>query len=776
LGPFDPANPGGPVDPTDPTQPPPVGPVTPTGSDKIGIQIGADTVFALKASSSATNRLNAGDGEGPILVVGPADNEVQYVINDLVGRGTVTKSLTYVQNAQQELQGIIDTIKLYQALYDTGGVNPNGHIAGEGTEDVPAEGQEQWELAKTALNRIAPTFGTRLNSVPWSGDLSASEVPLVIAELEKVITELGSAASVAAIYPAVGSLTGSDIVNAAISQIVFGSSGNARYAAYSLRASTDTVATASPNWTVGAFAYSPLEQPTSADLPDRGSATYRGTTTAVADTAAGTDNIGTLYSGTIELNAHFSQRRVNAFITALRDSDGTSWQHNSNPTDLIRLPEANFSGNQGAFSGSGNGQVRYPAGYGSDADVGSSELTGQVLNSGREIMGTWELGDLLEGAFGAPRTSTAVTPRPTINDGGDGVEAVFPAGGSAPNSSGDITFGTGDAAITVDASSLYSSGSRSLSEPTFVSTASSSLSDQQSALRLVRTDTTGDTTTPWTAVQAAVTTIFGSVPSASPLNTYPTTGTHTEQVDAAIALIADARAALGSTSRFLSELGTDDGDVFEGGLQGASTTNSRIAEIFAARPSVFRVESGRTNYTRFGAWRNISMVNAAATPVVTTDIYAYSPLELTSITSPPNFRATYEGQTVAVRSTDGNLFDGQFQLVVDWTTSNNAITAFVQDLRDSSSNAWFQYSNQDVGFIIFSGFQVNSAFNAIENNSPAGSIRYRTTGSQDSVITPTLSGSFVGSGNDGPFGVMGSWSIPVPDGTLTGAFGADLLP
>ncbi len=775
LGAFDPANPGGPVDPRDPTQPP-VDPTTPAGTDKIGFSIpGTRTgVFGLKASSSATSIGTTGS----ILAVGPTGSEVEYSINDLLGRGTVTKRLTFVQNAQQELRAIINTINLYNDLYREEGVDPNVHIAGASTG--------QWALAKAALEKVRPTFGNRLNAEPWSGTLEFSEVPAVIAELEEVIAELDSASEIDAHYTT-GSLTGSDIIDSAISQIQFGSSGNTRYAAFSRRGAADTVDTDPATWTTGAFAYTPLERPASTEVPDRGSATYRGTTVAVAG-AGDTAGEGTLYSGTIELNAHFSQQRVNALITGLQDSDGTTWRHGDplKVTQLIRLPEARFSGNQGGFSGTGDGFVRYPAQVGGEASEASSSLDGQVLSDGREVLGTWALGTWLRGAFGVPRTGTGTTTRPTINDRGDGVEAqlsshsaIDAAASPAPNSSGDITFDSGDDAIGVDASSLYSSGSYSKSEPTFVSEARSALSSQQSVLRGQRTTLDGTVIgDAWDAVEAAVTTIFGSVPSALSISD----PTDADGINAAIDLIVDARAALGGTSRFIQELGTDTGDVFNGAITPLPTT-ARATEIFAARPSVFRVESARTNFTRFGAWRNHKMANAVATPnppVPTTGVYAYSPLAQTDLTTAPGFLATYEGQTLAVRSSDGNLYEGQFQLLVDWRTATNVVTAIVQDLRDSSNNSWFQYSDQDVSLIRFSGLTVASPFAETTSGTVVAEIQYRNRFSPiANPASPSLRGVFVGSGDDGPFGVIGDWSISLPGtttDTLTGAFGADLLP
>ncbi len=762
LRPVDPNNPTdpNPVDPTNPTDPTnPVDPVTPTGNDKRGVYVPSDAMFGLKNEGASTV-----GNEGSILVVGATGNQVEYSVNDLVGRGTVTIRQTFAERAQKQLRDIIQTIEAYSRLYELEAIDPDDHIGGT---------DGQWDEAKAVLNAIAAGMGTRLNDEPWSGTLDFAEVDDVIAELEEVISELGSAGEIDAHYsPTDTDIDGDDIVTAAISQIRFGSSGNTRFAVYSIRPADQNVT--STGWTHGAFAYSPLDQPGSADLPQRGSATYKGSTVAVATSG---DSVGELYTGAIELTVQFSQRRVDGLVTGLVDSNNSGWEHDSNPTEAIRLPQATLQ-SRGDFTAgaSGTGHVRYPPAYGGEAPETASSLDGQILSDGREAMGTWKLGTILEGAFGTSRTSTTAPARPTVSDGGDNSKTGLGSSASDVGTSatlvedGDLTLG----GITIDASRIYSSRSHSVSENTFVSEARRILSTQRSVLNLEKREASPDPSVAWSAVEAAISTILSAF-------TWPAIpGSDLDGINDGINLIDDARAALGSTSRFLQELGTDDDDIFDGALQGSATPPSEISDLFAARPSVFRAESDRTNYTRFGAWRNITQETADADKATATGVYAYSPLEATNLTETATFgfRAVYEGDTVAVRAGDGAFFDGAVQIVIGWDPDGtNQVTGVIQDLRSSSDNSFWQYGGQDVGYILFSGATVPSSGLIEFSGASTIKVRYRDVHLGESTITTgAMGGKFVGNGPEGPVGVIGDWSILSGNDALAGAYGADLLP
>ena len=582
----------------------------PTREDERKFSFNAES-FGLKDEGDTTT-----GNKGTILVVG----ETEYSVYDLVGRGIVSRKQTYVEVARNKLRKIVETITKYKTLYDLEAIDPDVHIREGG---LPNQ-DPLWEQAKIALQKIADGFQTRLSPGPWRGTtIEADEVDDVIEELNDVIEDLGSASGLEDGFTMPTGYTAQQIFDASISEIRFGSRGQTRFAAFATNSSDEAASAA--RWATGVFAYSPLERSAKADLPTRGQATYRGSTVAVAPT---TD---TFYSGDIELLVKFSTGRVDALIEDLVDEDGTSWTHDSKAVEYVHLPVARLTGDHnGGFSVSNQAaRVRYEQ-AGAEGSVGGSDITGQFVNADQEVLGTWEIGSLLQGAFGVSKSTTTRETKPSFSD--SGTVSVTAAGDSkTPDSSGYVTFKASDPLIKFDARTLYSSKRRTQSGARFVTEARSVIVKQIQALDILISadnDDAAPRTTLWNNSRNALNTIFGSSTTyeniASP---YPTG--NDKDTTARQKLVA-ARDALNSKSAFTNAIGSDDDDIFKG----AGATADQVDAIFAAIPYDFKVEFDYTNYTRFGAWANPTRTHAAAAASFTDHgVLAYSPLAQTSLDS-----------------------------------------------------------------------------------------------------------------------------------------------
>lgn len=711
--------------------------------------------------------------EGTILVVGSSgQTQAEYSVYDLVGRGLVSQKQTFVEAARKKLQTIVDKITEYHTkeIYERGIIDPN--------VDIGDTSSGAWQQAKDALNGIASGFDARLSSTPWRGNtIEADEVEDVIDELNEVIQELSSASGLEDGFTIPQNHTAQDIFDAPMSKIRFGSTSNTRFGAYANNSGDATSGT----WSSGVFAYSPLSKPDTGDLPTRGQATYRGRTVAVDPGAAAR----TLYTGDIELLARFSTGRISGLVENLVDEDGDAWIHNSTRVDYVLLPPATMSGDHdGGFSVTGaNATVRYPPGFGStETLVGSSEFKGQFVSDEREVFGTWKVGAVLEGAYGTTRSGTTPVTGPRPND--SGTNSLTKANDTVPDTDGDITFISANPLVKFRASTLYSSKRRSQVGDRYVTEARNEIIEQIRQLGIASqiTDTTARNsarTALWNKALAALGTIFGTsgvtydnIPA-----TIPSGDTEAREK------LTDMRDALSSQSSFSAALGNDDNDIFKG-TTGVATTD--VDDIFAAVAYRFGVQYDYTNYTRFGAWSNTSLGYANDTPAITQGVFAYSPLAQTDLdtTEKLNFRAVYEGKTVAVDHGDGSLYTGVFQIAVQWDSSGSTsnLSAFARDLRKVSDNSWFQYGGVDVGYVLFTGsLTVNNTGSLEFSHSPTVDVRYRATNRQQENISGshTLTGKFVGKGIDGPWGVIGTWNIAgggSSDAALQGGYGADLLP
>lgn len=180
-----------------------------------------------------------------------------------------------------------------------------------------------------------------------------------------------------------------------------------------------------------------------------------------------------------------------------------------------------------------------------------------------------------------------------------------------------------------------------------------------------------------------------------------------------------------------------------------------------------------TSYTRFGAW-----AHTTDSTVEDTGFFGYSPLAETTYdvnNFPRNVQAEDVGRTVAVTA-EGALYDGDYSLVVDWSDSGGELESVIRNLRAVSGGARFEIQGIDVELIAFQ--DTIAAGGQLNFSSPTNALVEFVTDTQTTLSTTTHSGHFFGnpSGADGPYAVIGSWSVTQGGAVISGEFGADLDP
>ena len=220
--------------------------------------------------------------------------------------------------------------------------------------------------------------------------------------------------------------------------------------------------------------------------------------------------------------------------------------------------------------------------------------------------------------------------------------------------------------------------------------------------------------------------------------------------------------------------------------------------------SRIRVWTGSTRYTRFGAWRKQTAVNAVADYVDRLeldgkgpDAFAYSPLLQTAYTgdTDPRFplgtSATYSGDTVAVQET--SFYTGTVELRVRWHDAwqgaeAGRLWAAISGLRNDLGD-WLAYAEAggtrrrfvdtmriaNVAILVDSG-KVRFA----DDSSSQATIRFadRATATPEAA---SIEGKFVGNSKDGPLAAIGLWTVESgarlgSGGRMRGAFGAEFAP
>ena len=441
---------------------------TPTRSDNL------ETVQSLPDGQDPTFKTADEDpdpDEGTTLVIVGSSGSTtpqEYELHDLLGRGLVEDTRTYVDAARAAIQKVRADIqrKVTAGVYANGALDPHEDILGAG---------KSWDQLKTALDGI---FGTstqqRAAAASFLGDpptgrrdtnLDADEVGDVLEIIDEILDSISTLAKfeadvfgnlVAADGTSLTGLSAEDVYEAGYSKLQFGSSRNTRFAAYAIQ-QDDGSASVAATWDVGAFAYSPLEVSTRAMIPNRGEAQFEGDTIAVQAGATPTGDT-TLYSGDIELRVRFGTGRVLGLITNLRDENNNLWTYDGTAIESIRLPIGAMGTGDATFSvtGPNTSDLRFVSATPTSTFQG--KFVGDDSDEADAVLGTWTIAEVsgvqgvLSGAFGAEYTRTRTSPRTPGESS--------PAGSRAETSldftldvDGDVTLGHFEG---IDPSRLYS--------------------------------------------------------------------------------------------------------------------------------------------------------------------------------------------------------------------------------------------------------------------------------------------------------------------------------
>jgi len=322
---------------------------------------------------------------------------------------------TFVESALRAINSILGPIEA-QGLAD--GDDSQRFVAGVLID-------ANWEDVETELDAI---FGENLISFSTDPPQSGGETDIdeAIDDLEDLRDDLSDSAKFKSAFQnrinAVTGATGDEIFNARKRVLALGSSANTRFGVISvLTGSPTAAAVASGGQTAEqtAFAFSPLSATPTADLPSRGTARYSGRTWAI-------DGEQVLYSGAIELLASIGIERVTATVSDLRRSDtNASWVRDNKEVREIKLPQINQAdfNDDGYFAAASvtTAEVVFEQSGGLFPEsVASSDLRGQFVgtetgqNAGRAVMGTWSVGTVLDGSFGAERIRTDPATLPSL--------------------------------------------------------------------------------------------------------------------------------------------------------------------------------------------------------------------------------------------------------------------------------------------------------------------------------------------------------------------------
>ncbi len=220
----------------------------------------------------------------------------------------------------------------------------------------------------------------------------------------------------------------------------------------------------------------------------------------------------------------------------------------------------------------------------------------------------------------------------------------------------------------------------------------------------------------------------------------------------------------------------DDGDgVFE--LRDLYRTSSHTDTETVDDPdkNTLRVLSRHTRYTRFGAWAHTRVTDDDSS-VPAAGWFRYGALPATpaeAISQQVRVEAEYNGRTVAVDTGTGDLYNGDYTLAVDWD-GDGRIESEITNLRTVPGNSRLEFRNKDVMVIAFEHAMAETSFSSLSNTL----VEYSDGTEEATDVSPTHVGQFLGNppGADGPFAVVGNWSVTVDGTTVQGAFGADLDP
>ena len=772
----------------------------------------------------------------------PADLP-DFPVYGLVGQGLVSQERTYAETAKAKLEEIISVIQLNKPLYAADSVDPDDHIGTDGDGGL-------WDDAETAVGRI---FGLAVTDNPLGRNPAGSRVDVdevddIIAALQDAINSLSDLAAFEQEFEDAIALKNTNLTPAStaddtdfdaddfftgvMSKIRFGSTNGTRFGVYAYRRKTnlnDAAVTQHAaqsgtdiEWDTGVIAYTPLDGPSSGDIPSRGQARFQGDTVAIDIT---TTSSPVLYAGKIELIASFAKGEVNGTVTALKDEDGGAWEFESTRSfrdevvKSITLPKASKTGVDAAHHGfyeatvaqtTNEATLAFERNLRDEADFTEVTFEVQLLDDATEALGVWKAFDL-EGSFGATRSGTVTTPTlPSFTDRGDGVEAATRVVYIGTTSSVDaITTNEEDNTFTLTRdnlgappgdlganddtnqliytlTSLYSSGTRTVRGPGFAANARTLVSRWRAELAKSNVGLVADAGNNIVEIDASFRTnaeaALNQIASSGFVPAWASDWDGDGDTDEAdwLRALSDVNSALSSRSRFKAEQESD------GVFSSLSYTDQQIDTLIAAttRNLDFTLRMDRTRYTRFGVWSqkapDLATDSLTSTgDTIDTGTLAYSFLEGEGGTG-LTFIADYRGTTVAVDQDNGNLYRGTIDLTVNWNDNGDgggSLTSSITDLRGvSGTSAYLQHDDKDVRTIFFPAVTVATA-GTFTGSSLSVDIGYRN-GQQDAAVAAngTFDGVFVGdSHNEGPLGVLGRWSIAAPI-NFQGSFGADLQP
>ncbi len=731
-------------------------------------------------------------------------NDEKYSFADIFPEGLIERDKTFVEDVRDEIETLLGQVELLVDLYD-------------GDTSIADELEKRWDSVRDQLNILFPGQGRRLldTDMPKRTGRSTIDTDEVVQTIKDTLAALDSASDFEDavdddVFRDDVTLDQDDIddvfsTSKSIEIMGFGSTKNTRFGAYSRRERsrvTSSLAFASGEGGLGAFAYSPLERARTAHLPRGGQALYSGGTVA----ASGQSD-QEIYRGVLELTLRFNSRQVSGLISELEDNRGNPWVYSASEVDTISLPNATLHSTDGSFESAANarGYLDYLTSFGSRRSQNiNGEFEGRFLSTGTNAaeaaIGTWKItqgsGTSLTGAFGVEYDSTEEPRLPAATTPDD--ETARTSLIAAPDSNGDIAIAARDAdgdRIELSAEDLYNDGTATIAGSRLFALATDVIEKQLKILQLFidLDDNSADGRNGiWENVNEALSDhVFGPSHTTPLGSAYPAGRSQRVRDENAVEMLQDAKAALGSADRFQASL-SDDG-VFTG-LLGSKSGLDRydFDEIHDALASNVRVEFGHTNYTRFGAWRKSEKAYATSDSQRNLasredpDVFAYSSLEQAVYRAsdqlfPANSTATYRGQTRAVdrESKDPVFYDGDITVTVEWGSSVNrsSVYAVIEDLARSSTGVPFTYNGLDVDQIVISGVSASTDSNrrvGFSSSSPAVRIRYESVARRDATVSGTRShvGKFVGLSLTGPVGVIGTWEL----GDVKGAYGADFAP
>ena len=387
-------------------------------------------------------------GDGTTLTIAGDD----YSIGDLLGDGMASREgATFIDAAHADVTTVLRQVEALAAI--------NAGLDRDDRTDFSNNYRALWESAGKAVGKV---FGGEMTLDPLPTRGNTVDEGRVVEEFQALLTALSSAADFEEALDDDGILQAyqdevedndagkdaADVFNAITddSLALLGATETTRFGVFAKRTSASAlddlefkVDLAKADDTlggIGAFAYATIKNTSrTRNMPDRGTATFTGGTTAVS---GHTDP--KLYRGLFDMELSFATSRVTAQVSELEDLDGNPWQYQLRDVATILLPRTTLT-STAAFNSTSDAAVVYTGFAVQPIDVPDTTFAGQILGAGSGdetalgAFGTWSIGDpmkagnaYLAGAFGADRTGTGVDPVPDVGDGG--VEAFLVNGGN----------------------------------------------------------------------------------------------------------------------------------------------------------------------------------------------------------------------------------------------------------------------------------------------------------------------------------------------------------